>query len=278
MAESHKLRFYYLSGMKEGKRTDVPGILKQLKTSEANGDSTRLGSAIHSALDELRGTTPAAIVLATDGINTEGPDLLDAARYARRKGVPLLVIGVGGEHPARDLKLSDLEVEDLVFANDLLQFRFKLTAQDFAGKTVSIVLRREKRPGRSEDKGETVGRIAVTVAADGRPQEVVLPYRPTETGQYRFTIDIEPPTGGLPAHYPPLARSIRVREEKIHVLLVDGSPRFEYRFRYNLLIRDKTIELHTFLQSARMSTIAMRAARPSRRFQSAAKIYRRTTW
>ena len=145
LAESHKLRFYYLSEMKESRRTDVPGILEELKAAEANGDSTRLGAAIRGALDELRGTTPVAIVLATDGINTEGPGLLDAAAYARRKGVPLLLIGVGSDRPARDLKLSDLEVEDVVFVNDLVHFRFKLTATGFAGKKVSIVLRREKQ-------------------------------------------------------------------------------------------------------------------------------------
>ena len=133
LADSHKLRFYYLSDMKESRRTDVPGILEELNTAEPNGDSTRLGFAIRGALDELRGTTPVAIVLVTDGINTEGPGLLDAATYARRKGVPLLLIGVGSDRPIRDLKLSDLEVEDVVFVNDLVHFRFKLTAQGFAG-------------------------------------------------------------------------------------------------------------------------------------------------
>ena len=247
LADSHKLRFYYLSEMKESQRTDVPGILEELQAAEAHGESTRLGSAIRGTLDELRGTTPAAIVLASDGINTEGPGLLDAAGYARRRGVPLLLIGVGGDRPARDLKLSDLEVEDVVFVDDVVHFRFKLTASGFAGKTVSIVLRRKKQPGTAEDKGEAVGRIEVTVAADGRPQEVVLPHRPTQAGQFHYTIGVEPPPADA---FTPLARSIRVRAEKIHVLLVEGEPRFEYRFLRNLLSRDKTIELDTLLQSA----------------------------
>ena len=253
LADSHGLRFYYLSEMKESGRTDVPGILDELKAAEAKGDSTRLGSAVRGALDELRGTTPVAIVLATDGINTEGPGLLDAAAYARRKGVPLLLIGVGSDRPARDLKLSDMEVEDVVFVNDLVHFRFKLLASGFAGKTVSIVLRREKNPGgNSAEQGETIGRIEVAVAADGRPQEVVLPHRPGQTGQFRYTIDVERPSGDLSIRHPPLVRSIRVREEKIRVLLVEGSPRFEYRFLRNLLSRDKTVDLDVLLQDADM--------------------------
>ncbi len=253
LAESHKLRFYYLSEMKESRRTDVPGIVEELKAAEANGDSTRLGSAVRGALEELRGTTPVAIVLATDGINTDGPGLLDAAAYARRRGVPLLLIGVGSDRPARYLKLSDLEVEDVVFVNDVVHFRFKLTAAGFAGKTVPIVLREEKNPGGgSEDKGKAVGRIEVTVAADGRPQEVVLPHQPTQTGQFRYTIDVEAPPGEPFTRQPPLVRTVRVREEKIRVLLVEGSPRFEYRFLRNMLSRDKTIQLDTLLQEADM--------------------------
>ncbi len=255
LSDSHKLRFYYLSEMKESRRTDVPGIVEELKAAEANGESTRLGAAVRGALDELRGTTPAAIVLATDGINTEGPGLLDAAAYARRKGVPLLLIGVGSDRPARDLTLSDLEVEDVVFVNDLVPFRFKLTGAGFAGKTVAIVLRREKQSGvGTADKGKTVGRIEVTVVADGRPQEVVIPHRPEQTGQFRYTIDVEPPAGDPPTLHPPLARTIQVREDKIRVLLVDGSPRFEYRFLRNMLGRDKTIELHVLLQGADIDT------------------------
>jgi hypothetical protein len=255
LTESHKLRFYYLSDMRESQRTDVPGILAGLKTAGANGNSTRLGTAVRSTLDELRGTTPAAIVLLSDGINTEGPGLLDAAAYARRKGVPLFFIGVGSDRPARDLKLSDLEVEERVFVGDLVHFRFKLTAQGLAGKKISLVLRREKSAGSSSgDKGKEVGRLDVTIAADGRPQDVVLSHRPAQTGQFRYTIEAETASGRLPSEPPihpaPLVRAIHVLEEKIHVLLVDGGPRFEYRYLRSLLSRDKTFVLDTLLQSA----------------------------
>jgi len=279
LTDDHKLRFYFLSDFRESKHSDAPGIVEELKSTEAKGNTTRLGTAIRFALDDLRGTTPVAAVLATDGINTEGPGLLDAADYARRKGVPLFFVGIGSSHLARDLQLSDLEVEDVVFVNDLVHFRFKLTANGYEGKTLKIVLKREIPAGGSaEAKSEIVGHVEATVAADGRPQQVVLPYRPAQPGQFRFTIEVEPDAGsgthdsGLgrkpgeessqsgtasappddgTAHRP-LARSVRVREEKIRVLLVDGSPRFEYRFLHNMLGRDQTVELHTLLQEADM--------------------------
>ena len=287
LAEDHKLRFYFLSDFRKSRRDDVPGIIDELKSAEANGDSTRLGTAVRSALDELRGTTPAAIVVTSDGINTEGPGLLDAAVYARHQGVPMFLVGIGSDRAAHSLTLSDLEVEDTVFVNDLVQFRFKLTANGFQGKTVGIVLmRKASAAGGAETKSEIVARADVTVAAEGRPQPVVISYRPTQLGQFPFTVEIEPSargtgfsrnaeqepskgagTGEPPGHplagrgttsaadegvttSPPLSRSVQVRDEKIRVLLVDGSPRYEYRFLRNMLDRDSTIELHTFLQEA----------------------------
>ena len=195
LSDSHKLRFYYLSDRKEAAARTRRASPRSSRGAEAKGESTRLGAAIRGVLDEFRGTAPVALVLATDGINTNGPGLLDGAGYARRRGVPLLFIGLGSDRPARSLKLSDLEVEDVVFVNDLVHFRFKLTAPGFAGKKVSIVLR-ETRSGEAEDKGESVGRLDVTVATDGRPQEVAMPYRPTRTGQFRYTVEVQPPPGG----------------------------------------------------------------------------------
>ena len=274
LADDHKLRFYFLSDFRKSRRDDVPGIIEELKSAEANGDSTRLGTAVRSALDELRGTTPAAVVVASDGINTEGPGLLDAAVYARHQGVPMFLVGIGSDRPARSLTLSDLEVEDTVFVNDFVQFRFKLTANGFQGKNVGIVLmRKASAVGGAETKSEIVARTDVTVAADGRPQPVVISYRPTRPGQFPFTVEIEPshgpdfsrnaeqepPKGGTTSAAdegvttsPPLSRSVQVRDEKIRVLLVDGSPRYEYRFLRNMLDRDSTIELRTFLQDADM--------------------------
>ena len=75
---------------------------------------------------------PSAIVLFSDGINTEGESLADAAAYARRKGVPLFTVGLGNEKPNRDLVVSDLLVDDVVFVDDMVNFEFKLTGHGFA--------------------------------------------------------------------------------------------------------------------------------------------------
>ena len=41
--------------------------------------------------------------------------------------MPLFFVGLGSDRPLRELKLSDLLVDDVVFVDDLVHFRFKLT-------------------------------------------------------------------------------------------------------------------------------------------------------
>ena len=78
-------------------------------------------------LSDLRGTPPAAIILLSDGVTTDGESLSKAARFARGKGVPLFTVGLGSERPIRDLEISDLLVDEVVFVDDIVNFEFKLT-------------------------------------------------------------------------------------------------------------------------------------------------------
>ena len=150
--------------------------------------------------------------------------------------MPLFLIGLGSDQPVRDLKLSDLLVDDVVFVNDIVNFQFKLTAAGFQGVKIPVVLRQEGKP-------EVLARVEVTAGPDGQPQEVRLPYRPKEVGRFRYVIQAEPQEGSLRTESNRLARTVEVRKEKIRVLLVQAYPSFEYRFLRNMLARDETIDL-----------------------------------
>ena len=159
---------------------DVPGIVDELKSAEPAGDSTRLGAAVRGVLDELRGATPAAIVLLTDGINTEGPSLAEAAAYARRKGVPLFFVGLGSDQPrprseAQRPAGRRRGVRRRPGHLPLQADRHRLSGQEGADRAL-----------RQEGKPEVLARIEATVGPDGQPQEVRLPYRPAEVGQFRY--------------------------------------------------------------------------------------------
>ncbi len=218
-------------------------LIDRIARIEPSGTSTRLGQGIRSILNDLRGAPPSAIVLFSDGINTDGESLADAAAYARRRGVPLLTVALGNERPNRDLAVSDLLVDDVVFVDDVVNFEFKLTGHGFADKGVEVVLRDKSNPA-------PLTKMTVTVGADGVAKKVILPYRPTAVGEFEYVIEVAGQPDEAQADNNHLEHLVSVRKDQIHVLLAQAYPNYEFRYLKHLLERDNTIELHTVLQEA----------------------------
>ena len=64
--------------------------------------------------------------------------------------MPLFFVGIGDDHEVRDLRLHDLQVEDVIYVNDKANFEARLTGQGFKDLTLPVVLKvREK-----DDKDE----------------------------------------------------------------------------------------------------------------------------
>lgn len=244
LQRDYKLRLYLLSDLRVLEGPSGGELLAALGRCQPRGRSTRLGAGICSVLDQLRGTTPAALIVLSDGIVTEGPPLSEAAALARRRGVPLFFVGLGSEQAAEDLQLADLLVDDVVFLNDLVHFEARLSATGLEGREVSVRLR-------EEDKTEVLAERRVAAGADGYSQAVRVAYRPPREGRFRFLLEVEPLPGELQTENNRTeARTVEVRNDRIRVLLIQSEPNYEFRFLRAMLGRDETIELSTVLQGA----------------------------
>ena len=239
----YNLRLYLLAGAARLQSGSLDALEQQLRDLAPSGEATALGRGVRSVLADLRGTPPAALVLLTDGVTTEGEPLADVAAYARRRGVPFFVVGLGDEKRVRDLELHDLLVDEVVFVDDIVQFEFTLAGSGYAGQRVPVVLR-------EKGKSEPLARIDVQVAADDQPQKVRVPYRPTEVGEFEYTIEIEPQEGESTNDNNHETRLVSVRREQIRVLLAQAYPNYEFRYLKTMLERDGTIEFHTVLQDS----------------------------
>ncbi len=241
--QRYKLNVYAVAGAARPLAGDFKSVVKSVQNLQATHETTRLGAAVRSVLSDLRGTPPAAIILLSDGVTTDGESLSKAARFARSKGVPLFTVGLGSERPIRDLEISDLLVDEVVFVDDIVNFEFKLTGTGLAGKSVDIVLR-------EKDKPAVLARIKATVGQDGRPQRLRLPFRPTQVGEFEYVVDVEPVPDEAQKENNRQERLVSVRKEQIRVLMVQAYPNNEFRYLKHMLERDGTIELRTVLQDA----------------------------
>ncbi|MEO6811909.1 MAG: vWA domain-containing protein, partial [Isosphaeraceae bacterium] len=255
LQEQHKVRLYLVStAARPLAEVDTPEQVKpaldRLLNVEPTGAQTRLGDGVRQVLTELRGAPPTAILLLTDGQTTDGEALASAAELARRKGVPLYTIGLGDPEPARDLELTDLLVDEVVFVDDLVRFEAKLLARGFQGQEVSISLKQLPIGSNDPKLANEIDSAKVLAPPDGQPLRVELRHRPKETGPLTFIMEVEPRPRELQTDNNRIVRVVNVRQEKLKVLLVDGGPRYEYRYVKNLLERDPTIDLRVVLQSA----------------------------
>ncbi|AMV37322.1 VWA domain-containing protein [Planctomyces sp. SH-PL62] len=255
LQKQHRVRLYLVSNATRllaeiDRPEDVEPAVAKLRAVEPVGPQTRLGDGVRQVLTELRGAPPSALILLSDGQTTEGEPLTKAAELAARKGVPLFTVGVGSAEPARDLELTDLLVDDVVFVDDAVRFQAKLAARGFEGRKVTLRLR-ERPPGaKADEPGVEIKSIEVDAPPDGKPARVEIVHEPKETGEKTFVLEVDPRPRELQVDNNRIERTVSVRKEKLKVLLVESEPRYEFRYLKNYLEREETIDLSVVLLSS----------------------------
>lgn len=255
LEKQHKVRLYLVSSqarqlVEVDRPVDIPPAIEAVRAIEPVGTQSRLGDGVRQVLTELRGAPPSAIVVLSDGQTTEGESLSKAAELAARKDVKLFAIGLGSAEPARDIELTELLVDDVVFVDDAVRFQAKLLARGFQGEKVVVRLK-ELEPGSRDPKtAREIESTEVDAPAAGQPKRVELVYHPKTTGERTFIIEVDPRPRELQTDNNQIVRSITVRKEKLRVLYVDTEPRYEFRYLKNYLERDETIDLNIVLLSS----------------------------
>ncbi len=233
----------------------------------AEGNESRLGTALRQVIDQYRGGALSAVIMFTDGNTTRDETIRDVADYAAVKGVPLYFVGLGDEHEVRDMRLDELQVADEVIVNDFLEFSAKVVGQGNkdSDMKVSVVL---KVKDEATGKEKELDRKVVTIPANNRKSTSFrLSHQAKEVGRKLFIVELEVPKKETPvktagkADEPSNLRLERwidiVASKKIKVLLVDGQARYDFRYLKTLLERElpdeknaKTIELNVVLLDA----------------------------
>jgi hypothetical protein len=254
LSKRYRLEVYFVDGAIERMPNVTDSVrriasLRKLSPGGPNRDATRLGDAVRQVLDDFRAAPPAAMILLTDGVATEGLPLAAAAEEARRAGVPLFIVGLGRADPPQDIELADVLVDDAVFVNDVVSFQIQVKASGLGGQPAKVTLRREGGAN-SASATSKVAEQTITLPPTGETLTTRLVDRPGEPGDLIYVVEIEPRDGETNPDNNRVSRTVSVRDEKIRVLLVQAYPSYEFRFLKSLLERDKAVQLSTYLQDA----------------------------
>ncbi|HEY4262179.1 MAG TPA: hypothetical protein VGM98_18570, partial [Schlesneria sp.] len=219
--------------------------LVEISSLHADGEQTRPAPSVKKVLADLRGTPPAALILFTDGVASvsEVDKLSTVAESVRRKGTQLHIVGLGSDEASKDVLIYDTLVDEVAFVGDPMSFTAKVKSFGYAGKKLTLRLRKE-----GEDTVLTTQEIKAP--PDGQPLKVELSYTSSKPGELDLILEVVPQSDETNKQNNAEMRHVSVREEKIRVLLVDGVPRYEFRYLKQLFERDKSTELSTLLQDA----------------------------
>src|SRR5690606_27843048 len=87
------------------------------------------------------GKGTAAVILVSDGINTSGTTLREAAKAARRAAIPIVAVAVGRQTELPDLRLADLLIDRDVYLGDQVTAEVSVIVSDVPSAQTRIVLR-----------------------------------------------------------------------------------------------------------------------------------------
>jgi hypothetical protein len=195
-----------------------------------NRAATCLGDAIGRVLDDAAGRPLAGVFLFTDGQNTGGRSPGEAVQAVARAGAPVFAVPSGSRARPRDVAIVDVFTAGLVAKGDTARVSVTVESQGFDSRPVKVELR----------EGETLLSSTTLTLHDAEQQKVDLSFLAKEAGAKYLTVAIAP-LPEEPAHL--LANNseiafVRISEEKLRVLLIDGLPRWDFRFLKNAIRRD----------------------------------------
>lgn len=211
--------------------------------AEPEGRRTLLATALEQTLRRTAAKPVAGIVLLSDGRTSESiPRPLLRALQDRQ--IPIFAVPLGSPTPAGSIALRRVTAPGVAFAGDYIPVTVDLDAlgplETRRASSLELV---------DEATGEVLDRAPVPDLEPGQSAQITLSKRSEGESEYRWLVRtvLPPGTGSVT---PPAPVRVRVVDRPLRVALFDGTPRWEYRYLKNLLLRERSIRSSALLLSA----------------------------
>ena len=228
--------------------------LTDLKAVEA---STSITTSLETVANSS-GVPPAGIVLLSDGIDNETSRRSEAIlRDLGVRGIPVYTVPIGLPDPD-DVAIRNIVMQEVAFPGDSVPVRVQIQSKGYERRTarLSILL-----------NGRRVSQQTVRLKGGLQFEDIDFRVDVYEKGAAQIAIAIEPFDDEVSIANNRVERSIRIVNEKINVLYIEGNFRWEYRYLHAILKRDPRINA-TFVASNMGPELARNSPEHIERFPS----------
>lgn len=203
-----------------------------------NKEASNINSFLKNQIENNE--APRALVMLGDGDWNEGGNPLQSA-VQYRGNIPVFTVGTGSEKYLPDVVLKNVRPPVFGLINEKISIPFRILNHMEGNIKTRVSLK--------ELNGQTIDKV-VNVAT-GRFADSNLVWQPTKAGIYKFVLSTPVQEGEYIKDNNETTFTIKVKEEKLKVLIVESWPRWEYRFLRNALMRDPGVEVNTILYQMR---------------------------
>lgn len=230
-----------------------PRSVAWVDSLSAQEPRTALADAIGELLKRDEVDLPAAIVVVTDGReNASDTPLETVGKECGRLGVPVHVVGIGGS-AFGTLQVRGVDVPETLFVDDTVAVPVRYRVRGYKEGSVEITIKLN---------GSEVARKTVPLT-EGEDLRELLSFVPEQKnarpGKQDFTATVRV-IAGTETIPDELNKAVRVVDRKVKVLVVDSSPRWDFKFLQRALMRDRRVEARFYLSDA--DPRAMRSGLP----------------
>ncbi len=228
-----------------------------LKILTANEPATAIAASLE-AVAKSGATVPAGIVLLTDGIeNTSSKRIEAVLQDLGARGIPVFPMPIGLEEPD-DVSIRNIVMQEVAFSGDSVPVQVQVLSKGYEKRTARLSIQLNDRQ---------VFQRQIRLKGGLQFEDVEFNVDLYEKGAARIAVIIEPFEDEISVANNRVERSIRVVNEKVNVLYIEGNNRWEFRYLSAILKRDPRLNT-TFISSSAGPEFARNSPEHIERFPS----------
>ncbi len=209
-------------------------------TDDATLTKNRTGSDYYTAVDRAleENDNLKAIILLGDGDYNTGKSPSAAAQKAQINQVPIYTVAIGKDVYLPDLEIISLSAPKYGIVKEAIQIPFSIRSSIGRDIKTAVTLLDKKT-----NKKET---LQITIPANSIYNDSIL-WRLDQEKTYDFSFSVQKHNSEVIASNNKQDFTLLAKKENIKVLVIESTPRWEYRFIRNALSRDPGVDLDCLL-------------------------------
>lgn len=212
-------------------------VVMQFPETTKATTKTDLTQAIAAALARANSQPTAAIVIASDGLDTSGLEGSATDDQLQSSRIPVFAIPVGDAEIAADIGIRQLDIPATTLRDSSVDAQLTLAHGRGGNARVRVM-----------NGNELLHAETVVLNPDQELTTVQLPINIGRPGVFDLEFQVEgSESDPHPANNQRTA-VLRVREKQLRILYIEGEPRWEYKFIRRALNDDPVVEIVTHLQ------------------------------